>query len=129
MMKCLNRSWGDSAAYIISPSTDRKAISARCEQREDDYYEFDQHESDPYSPRHIQPESLEVNVRLLSLALSCRNILMSLLCHLIPQLHAFAPVFASCYIGELTLTELLMGSIAHARYRIVTKHMTRSDLL
>src|SRR6266487_3854542 len=116
MMKRLNRSWSDSAAGIISPSTNGKAIPARCEQREDDYYEFDQHESDPCSSRHVQPEPLQLKVRLRRMALSCGNTLTSLLCLLIPQLHALAPVPASCSTCEKTLCERLMRSIAYARY-------------
>ncbi len=119
----------------VSPGSPCEALSravahggTRCEQREEEE-EFGQHESDPYSSRHVQPNPLELKVCLRRLALACRNTFVSLSRRVIPQIHACAPVLASYSAREHTITHILKGSIAYARYRTVTKLMTETDLL
>src|SRR6266513_5612489 len=71
----------------------------------------------------MQPEPLYLKVRLRSSVLSCGNTFGILLRHLIARMHAFVPTFATSSTCEYLLTKLLMGSIAYARYRFVTKYM------
>src|SRR5258708_27841523 len=101
-MKRLSRSWGNGAA--CRERTDGQSRGARDEQREDAYDEFCQHESNTYPPRQVQPDPLELKVRLWRPTLSCGNTFGFFLRHLIPQLHAFAPTSASYTTYEKTPT-------------------------
>jgi hypothetical protein len=64
--------------------TDGQTLPTRCEEREDDHEEFVEYETDPYSSCKIEPEPSQLEV--------CP---WMVLCHSIPQIHAYLPTASS----------------------------------
>ena len=90
MMQRLSRCRGHRAVH--NKRTDAKALSSRRYERQDEYKEFDQYETDPCSSCQVQPESIQLYVRLWRSTRGCDNMRLLLLWYTIPEFYAFTPI-------------------------------------